>query len=147
MSFVKYRIKEVAADFGMQPKDIAAIVEKYYEKPKSTAQVLEEQQLNLIFDLLTQQNQISSVEAVFAAAFAAKEAAEKKAAEEAAKKEAERKKAEAPKPDAAKPDAAKPAPGAQKPAAAAKPADKKPEKNGTRTYGVTISTLSCSVMK
>ena len=29
MSFVKYRIKEVAADFGMQPKEIAAIIEKY----------------------------------------------------------------------------------------------------------------------
>ena len=53
MSLVKYRIKEVAADFGLAPKEIAAIVEKYFEKPKSTAQVLEENQLNLIFDLLT----------------------------------------------------------------------------------------------
>ena len=122
MSFVKYRIKEVAADFGMQPKEIAAIVEKYFEKPKSTAQVLEENQLNLIFDLLTQQNQIASVEAVFAAAFAAKEAAEKKAAEEAAKKAAEQKKAAAA-------DGAKPAPNAQKPGTPAdKPAQKKPDK-------------------
>ena len=122
MSFVKYRIKEVAADFGMQPKEIAAIVEKYFEKPKSTAQVLEENQLNLIFDLLTQQNQIASVEAVFAAAFAAKEAAEKKAAEEAAKKAAEQKKTAAA-------DGAKPAPNAQKPGTPAdKPAQKKPDK-------------------
>ena len=82
MSLVKYRIKEVAADFGMAPKDIAAIVEKYFEKPKSTAQVLEEDQLNVIFDSLTQQNQIASVETVFAAAFAKKEAEEKKKAEE-----------------------------------------------------------------
>ena len=73
MSLVKYRIKEVAADLGMQAKDIAAIVEQYYEKPKSTAQVLEEDQLNLIFDLLTQRNQIESVEVVFAAAFAVSE--------------------------------------------------------------------------
>ena len=122
MSFVKYRIKEVAADFGMQPKEIAAIVEKYFEKPKSTAQVLEENQLNLIFDLLTQRNQIASVEAVFAAAFAAKEAAEKKAAEEAAKKAAEQKKAAAA-------DGAKSAPNAQKPGTPAdKPAQKKPDK-------------------
>ena len=35
MSFVKYRVKEVAADFGMAPKDIAEIVGIYYEKPKS----------------------------------------------------------------------------------------------------------------
>ena len=88
-SFVKYRIKEVAQDFGVAPKEIAAIVEKYFEKPKSTAQVLEENQLNLIFDLMTQRNQIPSVEVVFAAAFAAKEAEEKQKAEEAARKAAE----------------------------------------------------------
>ena len=35
MSLVKYRVKEVAADFGMQPKEIAAIVGIYFEKPKS----------------------------------------------------------------------------------------------------------------
>ena len=124
MSFVKYRIKEVAADFGMQPKEIAAIIEKYYEKPKSTAQVLEENQLNLVFDLLTQQNQIPSVEVVFAAAFAAREAAEKKQAEEAAKKQAEQKKAEA----------AKPA--AQKPGASAAPA--KPAKPAAATLSTTV---------
>ena len=73
MSLVKYRIKEVAADFGMQSKDIMAIVEKYYEKPKSNSQVLEDNQLNVIFDYLTQNNQIESLEQVFAAAFAARE--------------------------------------------------------------------------
>ena len=56
MSFVKYRIKEVAADFGVAPKDIAAIVEQYFEKPKSTAQVLDEAQLNLVFDVMTQRS-------------------------------------------------------------------------------------------
>ncbi len=91
-SFVKYRIKEVAADLGVTPKEISAIVEQYFEKPKSTAQVLEENQLNLIFDLMTQRNQIPSVEVVFAAAFAAREAEEKKKAEEAARKAAEEKK-------------------------------------------------------
>ncbi len=118
MSLVKYRIKEVATDLGMQAKDIAAIVEQYYEKPKSTAQVLEEEQLNLIFDLLTQQNQIESVEVVFAAAFAAREAEEKKKAEEAAKKAAEAQK---------KAEEAKEAKEAGKPAApaATKPEDKK----------------------
>ena len=125
MSFVKYRIKEVAADFGMAPKDIAAIVEKYFEKPKSTAQVLEEDQLNVIFDSLTQQNQIASVETVFAAAFAKKEAEEKKKAEEAAKREAEAKKAAQAAP-AAKPDDKKPAPAQNAKPGAQKPAEKKP---------------------
>ena len=126
MSFVKYRIKEVAADFGMAPKDIAAIVEKYFEKPKSTAQVLEEEQLNVIFDSLTQQNQIASVETVFAAAFAKKEAEEKKKAEEAAKREAEAKKAAAQAAPAAKPDDKKPAPAQNAKPGAQKPAEKKP---------------------
>ena len=117
MSLVKYRIKEVAADFGLAPKEIAAIVEKYFEKPKSTAQVLEENQLNLIFDLLTQQNQIASVEVVFAAAFAAKEAEEKRKAEEAAKKAAEEKKKE---------EAAAAAAGKSAPAPAPKTGEKKP---------------------
>ena len=124
-TFVKYRIKEVAADLGVTPKEISAIVEKYFEKPKSTAQVLDEQQLNVIFDLMTQQNQISSIEVVFAAAFAAKEAEEKKKAEEAAKKAAEeKKKAEeakaagkpVPAPAPAKPGEKKPAQGQNKPA-------------------------------
>ena len=120
-TFVKYRIKEVAADLGVTPKEISAIVEKYFEKPKSTAQVLDEQQLNVIFDLMTQKNQISSIEVVFAAAFAAKEAEEKKKAEEAAKKAAEEKK----KAEEAK-AAGKPVPAASTPAAPAKPGEKKP---------------------
>ena len=90
MSLVKYRIREVAADFGIAAKDVSAIVEQYFEKPKSTAQPLDEQQLNLVFDVLTQRNQIESVEAVFAAAFAAKQAEEKRAEE----KRAEEKRAE-----------------------------------------------------
>ena len=110
-TFVKYRIKEVAADLGVTPKEISAIVEKYFEKPKSTAQVLDEQQLNVIFDFMTQQNQISSIEVVFAAAFAAKEAEEKRKAEEAAKKAAEEKK----KAEEAAKAAGKPAPAAAKP--------------------------------
>ena len=40
MSLVKYRVKEVAADFGKTPKDIAEIVGKYFEKPRSNTQVL-----------------------------------------------------------------------------------------------------------
>ena len=124
-TFVKYRIKEVAADLGVTPKEISAIVEQYFEKPKSTAQVLDEQQLNLIFDLMTQRNQIASVEQVFAAAFAAKEAEEKKKAEEAAKKAAEEQKkaepAQGSKNAPAKPGDKKPAQGAP-----AKPAEKKP---------------------
>ena len=66
MSLVKYRIKEVAADFGVAPKEISQIVEKFFEKPKSPSQILTEEELNVVFDYMTQQNQISSLEVVFA---------------------------------------------------------------------------------
>ena len=66
MSFVKYRLKEVAADFGVSPKEISDIISKFYEKPKSNTQVLTDQELNAVFDYMTQKNQISSIEQVFA---------------------------------------------------------------------------------
>ena len=46
MSLVKYRLKEVAADFGVAPKEIVEIVSKFFEKPKSNTQVLTEEELN-----------------------------------------------------------------------------------------------------
>ena len=63
---IKYRIKDVATDFGVATKEISQIVEKFFEKPKSTAQVLTEDELNVIFDYMTQTHQISSLEVVFA---------------------------------------------------------------------------------
>ena len=58
----KIRIKDVATNFGVAPKDITQIVEKFFEKPKSTAQVLTDDELNVVFDYFTQQHQISSLE-------------------------------------------------------------------------------------
>ena len=66
MSFVKYRLKEVAADFGTTPKEISEIIGKFGEKPKSNTQVLTDQELNCVFDYMTQTHQISSLEQVFA---------------------------------------------------------------------------------
>ena len=66
MSFVKYRVKEVAADFGVAPKEISEIVGKYGEKPKSYTQVMTDAELNVVFDYMTQKNQISSMEQIFA---------------------------------------------------------------------------------
>ena len=66
MSFVKYRVKEVATDFGKTPKEIAEIISKYYEKPKSNTQVLNDAELNALFDDITRNNQIKSLEQVFA---------------------------------------------------------------------------------
>ena len=68
MSLVKYRLKEVAADFGVAPKEIADVVAKVTEKPKSNTQVLTEEELNFVFDYMTHNHQVSSMEQIFAAA-------------------------------------------------------------------------------
>ena len=68
MSFIKYRVREVAADFGMTPKEVTEVIGKYFDKPKSNSQVLTDEQLNAVFDHITQNHQIGSLEQVFAAA-------------------------------------------------------------------------------
>ena len=68
MSFVKYRLKEVATDFGTTPKEIAEIIGKFGEKPKSNTQVLTDVELNCVFDYMTKTHQIKSLEQVFAVA-------------------------------------------------------------------------------
>ena len=67
-SLTKYRLRDVAKDFNLAPKEISDILAKYFEKPKSNMQVLEDEQLNVLFDHITQHNQISSLEVVFATA-------------------------------------------------------------------------------
>ena len=89
MSIVKYRVRDVAADFGVEAKQIAQTLSKFFEKPRSNMQVLTEEQLNVLFDYMTQQNQISSIEQVFAEAMTRRQELEKQAAAEQAKKEAE----------------------------------------------------------
>ena len=109
----KYRVKEVAADFGVAPKEIVEIISKYYEKPKSNTQALSVNELNAVFEHITQTRQIASLEQVFAVQPKASPAPAPKA--EAPKADAP--KADAPKADAPKPDAPKPqAPKADKPA-------------------------------
>ena len=66
-SFVKYKIREVAKDFDMPTKSVMNMVTEHFEAPKSSAQVLSDDQLNLVFDLITKENQIESIEEVFAA--------------------------------------------------------------------------------
>ena len=65
---IKQKIKEVADDFHMPAKALIEIVAKFYDKPKSSSQNLTEDQLNVVFDYITQQNQIDSIEQVFATA-------------------------------------------------------------------------------
>ena len=67
-TFGKYRVGEMAKDLGVPTKTITELAGEFFEKPKSSQQVLTEEQLNLMFDVLTQRNQIDSIEQVFAVA-------------------------------------------------------------------------------
>ena len=78
----KYRVHEVAKDFGVSTKEITEILTKYAETPKNHMQVLEDRELSLIFEYLTQHNQVSSIAVIYAEGA---KAAEKKPAAEAAK--------------------------------------------------------------
>ena len=68
MSFVKYRLKEVATDFGTTPKEIADIIAKYGERPKSNTQVLTDEELNVVFDHMTKNRQVADLQQAVASA-------------------------------------------------------------------------------
>lgn len=63
---VKYRVREVAKDFGLSNKEITEILSTYATAPKSTMQVLTDEELSLIFEYLTQHHQMESLAEVYA---------------------------------------------------------------------------------
>ena len=65
---IKYRVSDVAKDFGRPNKEIAEILGDYLQAPKSNAQALKEPELDVIFEYLTQKNQVESLDQVFAPA-------------------------------------------------------------------------------
>ncbi len=108
----KNKVSVLAKDFGMSSKDVVGILKKYTDTVKGPSQVLDERELSILFEHLTQKNQVP-IASIFAETYQEK------------------------KPDAAKQETAgKAAPAAQKqetagkaaPAASAAPAPKK-EKN------------------
>ena len=65
-NLIKYRVHEVAKDFKRPTKEITDILTKYATTPKNHMQVLEDKELSVIFDYLTQHNQVKSMESIFA---------------------------------------------------------------------------------
>ena len=65
MSMIKYRIHEVAKDFNVTSKVISQILTDYIATPKNHMQVLETNELDVIFEYMTQHNQAESLEEIF----------------------------------------------------------------------------------
>ena len=109
MAMLKYRVHEVAKDFGTTSKVITQILTDYMTPPKNHMQVLENPELDVIFEYMTQHNQVESLEDIF------------KVAPPVEKK---------PEPAAEEPKAEEQAPAAADAAGTAKPAAAAPEKKG-----------------
>jgi len=137
MSIVKYRLKEVAADFGVAPKEIGEIISKFFEKPKSNTQILTEEELNVVFDYMTQKNQISSLEVVFAAKPAAPKAEEKPAEPKAEEKKPAAQQPAKPQ-QSGKPQPRQDAPKAEQPAKPQEP-ERKRERRVVDTSAVQVN--------
>lgn len=119
---IKYRVHEVSKDFDKPSKDVIELVGKYFGgAPKKHMTALEDEELDVIFDTFTQQNQVENFDAYFAAI---KEPVPEKKAAAPAKDSGKT----APK-GTGKPAGNKPAPrGQQAPAAQQKPATPKQDK-------------------
>ena len=65
MSMIKYRIHEVAKDFNVTSKVISQILTDYIAAPKNHMQVLETNELDVIFEYMTQHNQADSLQDIF----------------------------------------------------------------------------------
>ena len=62
----KYRVHEVAKDFKIPTKKITEILTQYATTPKNHMQVLTIGELDIIFEYLTINNQIDSIEEIYA---------------------------------------------------------------------------------
>ncbi len=136
MSLVKYRLKDVATDFGVAPKQISEVLGIYFEKPKSNTQVLTAEELNILFDHMTQHNQISSLEQVFAVA--PKPAPKAEPAKEAPKAE-EKRPQQQPKPSQPQQGRPAPAPQQQPKAEGPKEPERKRERRVVDTSAVQVN--------
>ena len=121
----KYKLHEAAKDFNVPSKKLIELLGKYFEGEKKSQTALEEKELDVIFDVLTAENAVDSLDSYFAMQKPAGERAPK-----AQKAESQK----APAKEAAK-EAAKAPAGekTQKPAAAAgAPEKRKKEKDPNR---------------
>ncbi len=97
----KYRVHEVAKDFGLNSKKILSILEAHMPAERTHMAALEDRELDIIFETITQENAVENFDAYFAAGEKQKaekkpeEAKEEKKAPAKAEAKAEPKKAEA----------------------------------------------------
>ena len=63
---IKYKVRDVAKDLGVSVKEISDILEKNCGVTKKAMATLEESELNIVFDALTQKNNVANFDKFFA---------------------------------------------------------------------------------
>ena len=66
MSLAKYNARDVAKDFGMKAKAITDILAEHTKENVSPTKTLDDRELSIIFEHLTQHNQVDSIESIYA---------------------------------------------------------------------------------
>ncbi len=79
---LKYKVRDAANDFGVKPKQITELLEKYTGVSKKTMTALEDTDMDVIFEVMTRDNQVQSFEDYFAVRDKAIEEQEKTVTEE-----------------------------------------------------------------
>lgn len=82
----KYRVHEVAKDFNVPSKEILDIVSKHFDGQKKSMTALEESELDVIFEIVTQENSVENFDDYFASANEPKKETKKEETEEKAEK-------------------------------------------------------------
>ncbi len=83
----KYKIHEVAKDFGMNSKEIVELLKGYSDAERKHTTVLEDKELDFIFEKLTKEYEASSFDAYYASGEKKKEENQPQAEEKAPAKE------------------------------------------------------------
>lgn len=98
---IKYKVRDVAKDLGVSVKEISDILEKNCGVTKKAMATLEESELNIVFDAVTQKNNVANLDKYFASR---NKAAEPAKAEVKAEKKANNKDSKGNKPNGRKND-------------------------------------------
>ncbi len=85
----KYKVSELAKDFGVSSKEITALVLELTGKEKKSGAALDEMEIGIVFETLTSRNTVNSFDEYFAMGEAARAAAAEKRQSEKDKKLAE----------------------------------------------------------
>ncbi len=63
---IKYRVREIAKDLGVQNKDVIDTLAQYFPEPKKYMTPLEEAELDVVLETFTQQHSVESFDPYFA---------------------------------------------------------------------------------